>query len=1130
MKTIKSTLKSRFAKAFSLIMVMVLFMGAGTANGATAVSGAAIPPSPSNKYNASVKIFLNSFQSGSWKYDEDKSPVSPAWKKFSSKLRYDYQGVIPGDYQKTFDDILTPAGLSMDICKKSSVIWMTRDISGGGYTINKHSNWMEGASLTGNSAAIAAALTKAPVKDTQKSANLSAIAKEVSKNSAITTMIMPEMKVICSAQFTEEAEKVSGKEPVKECVGKECDPAEEPKETPAAKGGFCTPGEENVWRGRGKPGSSMILQKADELQLALALGEYDGLSAIHALLQGIGQEAAGSQNGMNFENSYRWKCQTRYMSYYQSAPATYHTRTTLANIKNDETGQIGNVFDLMQKRNNQNFKTNSTAGKAWYDGMKLVSGLNDVVEVGGYLSEALSVESGLTKTGYADKWNQLNKSSSLKSKAEFSEFYKVNDSITKIVKADEKNKNFSSGTGLPATQQAILATGGVLNVEERERQKVVRVVQPYVDIEIRKCVDRKAIIVNLFPCTPSISGSRSYQNEKPNTKTTNANEIMIDQAQHAINRSANIIADGAKNPMTATSGIMAGANMVVGNMADDLSYCAESAQARIALLFPSFEGFLGSFGELAGMIANISDFVNTVNNVTIDCTDAVENANPPTIDKLGEIALNTASFSAFIFNPQRGVTHTTHLSFVPKKANMIVQKAQYDPETVSWWQVLSVNCNLAGFEMARASVPGTRMISDRFKVEDEYISTGVGRNMHAVARSPIVHVEPTDDSTRFTPTNYMFARPGTPSSMLSFYDKECGFRCVNDNDTAAGASKENDAVGNSPSDLKYRIDANKVSNKFGAQMKDENNSETYKEDGGLAGERFINTNFFNIFRDNEERRIRVDTWYPANVLGTANSYIDELKNIVNNSNNGIEGIQALITYANNLIDNAANTGNTIGLLYDGSAASSTTVTRYQKGTPAIKEFFNIYAIGDTGGDKGVKYGEQSLDASKGEQGKQLFIENSAGIPIQRAHSQDLGTGNKTVEILDGFYNNFDVKSKWASDKSLPHVFNIKWEYQSASVFPSISAAGFKRIDGTKDKNVGATSGVGATLTFLEGKCYAMFGTELSKRTTDMFQANTGTGVPNKLDNNSSGLASQSPNMGKSNEENLYVNSLRSTTE
>ena len=46
----------------------------------------------------------------------------------------------------------------------------------------------------------------------------------------------------------------------------------------------------------------------------------------------------------------------------------------------------------------------------------------------------------------------------------------------------------------------------------------------------------------------------------------------------------------------------------------------------------------------------------------------------------------------------------------------------------------------------------------------------------------------------------------------------------------------------------------------------------------------------------------------------------------------------------------------------------------------------------------------------------------------------------------------------------------------------------------------------------------------------MFQANTGTGVPNKLDNNPSGLASQSAVVGKSNEENFYVNSLRSTTE
>lgn len=1132
----KSRIKRRFAQAFSLMMVLVLILGAGTANAAT-VSGAAVPPIPSSNYNFNISISLQSFQSGNWAYS-DESPESPAWKEFSSKLRHDNQGVMGGDSQNTFDTVLTPAGLNMEVCQRSSVIWMTRDTSEKtSYTINKHTNWNQGMALTGNPNGIARVLEKAPViGGTSTSANLSAIAEEVANHPSITSMVMPEMKVICSAQFSDK-EGTTGGAPVEECVGDECDPGNPPtEEAPPAKSGLCTSDEEGVWRGR-KLGGADPLGNASEGQLALALFPYDGLSAIHAIAQGAAQGAAGATGNLPFENVLRWRCTTRYMSYYQSAPATYNTRTTLANVRNDETGQIGNVFDLIQKRTGQNFKSNSSTGKAWYDGMKLVSGLNDIAEVGGYLSEALSVESGLTKTGYADKWNEMNEKSKIDSKKDFTEFYKVKDGVTSVVKGDEKNKNFSSGTELLATQQALLATGGVLNVEERERQKVVRVVQPYVDFEIRKCTKRSLWQGGgLFDdCTPDIDNAVDYSNEKPDTTLTNANEILVDQANHSINRAGNIIEENSQqvasgsiggNPMTSVAGIMTSANMIQGDLGDNLSYCAESAAARISLMLPQFGGFLESFGELAGMIANMSDFINSVNNVTIDCTDAVEKANPPTIDKIGEIGLNTATFTAFLVSP---TSATTHLSFVPSDADMIVQKSQYDPETVSWWQVLSVNCNLPGFEMALAMVPGSRVLSSHTKVGDEDVSISVGRNIHAVARSSIVHVEPTDMSTRFTPANYMFARPGTPSSMLSFYDKECGFKCINDNN-GFGASKANDAVGNTPSGLKYEIDANDVSNKFGAQMRDENNSQTYTAGNALASANRINTNFFNIFRDNEEKRIRIDTWYPTNPLGTVASYLDELRNIATNSGNPIEAIQALITYANNLIDEASGEGGSLGIIYDGSAPTSTTFTRYQEGTPTIEEFFNIYAVKETGESEGLKYGEQSLDGNKGEQGQQLFTNDSAGIPTQRAHSQDLGTGNKTVEILDGFVNNFDVKSKWASDKGKPQVFNVKWEYQTASVFQSINAAGFTRTDGTLDKNVDSSYGTGVTLTFLEGKCYAMFGTELGKRTTDMFQANTGTGVPNKLDNNPSGLASQSAVVGESNEENFYVNSLRSTTE
>ena len=402
MKTMKSRIKRRFAQAFSLMMVLVLILGAGTANAAT-VSGAAVPPIPSSNYNFNISISLQSFQLGNWAYS-DESPESPAWKEFSSKLRHDNQGVMGGDSQNTFDTVLTPAGLNMEVCQRSSVIWMTRDTSRvTSYTINKHTNWNQGMALTGNPNGIARVLEKAPViGGTSTSANLSAIAEEVANHPSITAMVMPEMKVICSAQFSDKEPTGTGA-PFEECVGDECDPGNPPTEAPPAKSGLCTSDEEGVWRGR-KLGGADPLGNASEGQLALALFPYDGLSAIHAIAQGAAQGAAGATGNLPFENVLRWRCTTRYMSYYQFAPATYNTRTTLANVRNDETGHVGNVFDLIQKRTGQNFKTNSSTGKAWYDGMKLVSGLNDIAEVGGYLSEALSVESGLTKTGYADKW------------------------------------------------------------------------------------------------------------------------------------------------------------------------------------------------------------------------------------------------------------------------------------------------------------------------------------------------------------------------------------------------------------------------------------------------------------------------------------------------------------------------------------------------------------------------------------------------------------------------------------------------------------------------------------------------------------------------------------------------------
>lgn len=332
-----------------------------------------------------------------------------------------------------------------------------------------------------------------------------------------------------------------------------------------------------------------------------------------------------------------------------------------------------------------------------------------------------------------------------------------------------------------------------------------------------------------------------------------------------------------------------------------------------------------------------------------------------------------------------------------------VMKNTQTPENTGFFQMISVHCNKEQFE-ALVNATGATVTSQG---DPE-------RGISAVAQSKKYDKKPakTDFGDK-TNGNAAAAASGT----MGFYDKECPFDCKSDS-SGQGASSGNGANtniqnGNAGADGK----SGTVSGLYGAKSSE------------------VNGNRFQFFRDNQDKKIDLDVWYPV-------------------SNDTVK--------------------------YDGKQAVTTTVTRWSDGTPSVT------------GEEGGKFTATAIKTDGSKVG--LFNGNDQ-VKVQK--NWDVNTfSNSTSTIVPGSVKSLNVKASWASEDNRPQILNVKWEYNPdvVSTFPSVLGFGHNG----KPTNALTTNPVNVN-TPVQGKCYANFGKTSSNNTVGLYKDNTGTGTSNGLD-------------------------------
>lgn len=391
-------------------------------------------------------------------------------------------------------------------------------------------------------------------------------------------------------------------------------------------------------------------------------------------------------------------------------------------------------------------------------------------------------------------------------------------------------------------------------------------------------------------------------------------------------------------------------------------------------------------GMAEGGILNISGYTNYA-NITLTQSGTIKYDRTCTYTK-------TWNVSKGAWNAET-VSCTAWKSTVSKNVAQVTKNPPTQRNT-GFWQMLSVHCNAEDFNALANSGNGVTKISQG----------NTQAKIAAAANSKVYQQKPSvldfGDSR-----NANVAKRTTAN--LGFYDKECPFDCTPSTSTSSGASTDNGAVNNAGSTGK------KGSDKYGAIS------------GGL------NNNSFDFFRDNGDKEIKVDVWYPAKVSGVS---------------------------------------------YNGEAPTTTTVTRWSEGTPG------------TTGTNGGKF------SMKTKSGKALFTGTAKQATTQKNWSTDtFDTVNSTS--LTGLYNEFTLKSSWASEKDKPQQLNVKYEYA-----PNVNTVFYGNGLGFSKNGTGVSQRLGSTVTAsakIEGKCYVNYGTSDDVDTTKAFHDNTGTGTTNNLD-------------------------------
>lgn len=252
-------------------------------------------------------------------------------------------------------------------------------------------------------------------------------------------------------------------------------------------------------------------------------------------------------------------------------------------------------------------------------------------------------------------------------------------------------------------------------------------------------------------------------------------------------------------------------------------------------------------------------------------------------------------------------------------------------QQVGFWQIISAHCNEQELAALKAAMGSSLTALD--SGDSSRSISGLYRTKYYSSQPSVLPLgdrRATNEAQKAT-------------SRLSFYDKECPFDCTPSRSTSAGASSANGAASNIAQD---------------------NFTKTAKGLFGLKSSDGTNSNYSEIFRDNEERTIRPDVWYPV-------------------SSKGVK--------------------------YKGEAAKSTLITRWDGGTPKLGSEFNVY--------KG-----------SGEDKTTVFNSSKASLPEQKNFDKAKAFKSSTASQFVGQVKDLSVKSSWASDSGKPQVMQIAWEY------------------------------------------------------------------------------------------------------
>ncbi len=370
------------------------------------------------------------------------------------------------------------------------------------------------------------------------------------------------------------------------------------------------------------------------------------------------------------------------------------------------------------------------------------------------------------------------------------------------------------------------------------------------------------------------------------------------------------------------------------------------------------------------------------------------------------------------------------------RAHNVVPKLGTQP-TTAFWQLVSVHCNPKELDAALAAYGTDYNIISQSRTDKE-VTTLLKTN-------PVAPRPTSADAKIFgvpTVATAALARTGE----VGFYDKHCSVQCLTD-PSGSGASNANGAKKNAS------INSNR--------------GDGYSNGGAVLGD--SNSNYFEVFRNNDKNRITVNTAYPK-----------------------VEGT---------------------GLDYSGTAPIATTVSIWNGSTPRT--------VVDP-----VKGGGQfSMWAVNGDGSKQLFTGTQK--PTEQTNFTDPARpqvfSGPTATKLAGPYRAFDVAATWASEANAPVVLNVKWEYQPTTKMSVIASVGMNANRSTTYSTVNRDQKI-------DVDCYAGFGNNVSAPTGFYAPNETGSKVTNTVDENILDKTMTDGASAYSNQRNLVIRFVRGVAE